>query len=551
MFDYCRSVFRGEAQAGHAGIPLYGDAQWTPGAAVCGSQFQTALIMHEGHDVRRRRLRHFLGRGSAEQGKAESSVVCGIAEACRAQGQSLGYGARCEGLRSALGQGLGDPQQAVSVGVGLDHGDKPFRWAYAFEITLDAIQVDADSTWACAACVHDGRGYAKKSLLTSGFPKAPLKATVRRMHIPGRFSIAAVDGEARAAELHTTRGAVLTPVFMPVGTGATVKAVAQDDLEAVGAQIILSNTYHLYLRPGHELVRRLGGLHAFMAWNKPVLTDSGGFQVFSLSGLRKIFEEGVEFRSHLDGSKHLFTPEKVVEIQRALDADIMMVLDECVPYGADYAYTEASLERTTRWALRSREAYPAGTADNALFAVTQGGFFKDLRARSIDQLTGHDYDGFAIGGLSVGESTEELHDFMEYCAPLLPADKPRYLMGVGTPLDIVRGIAAGIDMFDCVLPTRNARNGTLYTSLGKVNIRRKEYAEDDSPLDPACSCYTCRTFSRAYLRHLYAAHELLAYRLNSLHNLSYFLHVTHAARAAILQRRFAAFRAGIENAYAD
>jgi queuine tRNA-ribosyltransferase len=221
-----------------------------------------------------------------------------------------------------------------------------------------------------------------------------------------------------------------------------------------------------------------------------------------------------------------------------------------VPYGADYAYAEASLERGTRWALRSREAYPAGEADNLLFAITQGGFFKDLRARSIEQLAGRDYDGFAIGGLSVGESKEEMHDFMGYCAPLLPADKPRYLMGVGDPLDIVRGIAAGIDMFDCVLPTRNARNGTLYTSLGKVNIRRKEYAEDDGPLDPACSCYACRTFSRAYLRHLYATHELLAYRLNSLHNLSYFLHMAYSARETILQGRFAAFRSGIEAIYA-
>jgi queuine tRNA-ribosyltransferase len=371
------------------------------------------------------------------------------------------------------------------------------------------------------------------------------------MNMPGSFSIEAVDGAARAGALWTAHGEVLTPVFMPVGTGATVKAVAPDDLEAAGARIILANAYHLYLRPGHELVRRRGGLHSFMAWNKPVLTDSGGFQVFSLSALRKVLEDGVEFRSHLDGSKHLFTPEKVIEIQRALGSDIMMVLDECVPYGADYAYTEASVERTTRWALRARAAYPAGMADHLLFAITQGGFFKDLRARSIEQLTGHDYDGFAIGGLSVGESKEEMQEFMEHCAPLLPVDKPRYLMGVGTPLDIVRGIAAGIDMFDCVLPTRNARNGTLYTSLGKVNIRRREYAEDNGPLDSACACYTCRTFSRAYLRHLYATHELLAYRLNSLHNLSYFLHMMRGAREAVVQGRFAAFRVGIEALYAE
>ena len=370
------------------------------------------------------------------------------------------------------------------------------------------------------------------------------------MRTPGHFAIEATEGAARAAVLHTAHGVIPTPVFMPVGTGATVKAVAPDDLDAIGAPIVLANTYHLYLRPGHELVRRRGGLQSFMAWDKPILTDSGGFQAFSLSGLRRILEEGVEFRSHLDGSKHLFTPEKVVEIQRALNSDIMMVLDECVPYGADYAYTEASLERTTRWALRSREVYPAGVAHKLLFAITQGGFFMDLRARSIEQLTRHDFDGFAIGGLSVGESREEMREFMEHSAPLLPWNKPRYLMGVGTPLDIVRGIAAGIDMFDCVLPTRNARNGTLYTSLGKVNIRRREYAEDDGPLDPACSCYTCRTFSRAYLRHLYATQELLAYRLNSLHNLSYFLHMTRSAREAILQGRFAAFRAGMEALYA-
>ncbi|MDR2696712.1 MAG: tRNA guanosine(34) transglycosylase Tgt [Deltaproteobacteria bacterium] len=371
------------------------------------------------------------------------------------------------------------------------------------------------------------------------------------MHRPGHFAIEAADGASRAAVLHTAHGAAPTPIFMPVGTGATVKAVAPDDLDAAGARIILANAYHLYLRPGHELVRQRGGLHAFMAWNKPILTDSGGFQVFSLSGLRRILEDGVEFRSHLDGSRHLFTPEKSVEIQRALGSDIMMTLDECVPYGADYAYTAASLERTTRWALRSRGVYPAGAADNLLFAITQGGFFKDLRARSIEQLAGRDYDGFAIGGLSVGEGREEMWEFVDHCAPLLPWDKPRYLMGVGTPLDIVRGIAAGIDMFDCVLPTRNARNGTLYTSLGKVNIRRREYAEDDGALDPACSCYACRTFSRAYLRHLYATGELLAYRLNSLHNLSYFLRLARDAREAILQGRFASFRCGIEALYAD
>lgn len=367
----------------------------------------------------------------------------------------------------------------------------------------------------------------------------------------GRFTISATDGDARAGVLETAHGAIQTPIFMPVGTVGSVKAIAPDDLHALGAQIILGNTYHLYLRPGDELIARRGGLHAFSAWDKPILTDSGGFQVFSLSSLRKITEQGVEFRSHLDGSKHLFTPESVIKIQRNLNSDIMMVLDECVPYGADYAYTEKSLELTSRWALRARQAYPQGTAHNLLFAITQGGFFKDLRKRSIDELTQHDFDGFAIGGLSVGESKAEMMDHLYHAAPLLPYAKARYLMGVGTPLDIINGICAGIDMFDCVLPTRNARNGTLYTSLGKINIKRKEFAEDDSALDPQCQCYTCRTFSRAYLRHLYVSKELLAFRLNSLHNLTYFLTLVTQAREAILQQRFAAFKLHIESLYPE
>lgn len=359
------------------------------------------------------------------------------------------------------------------------------------------------------------------------------------------------DNAARAGQVRTAHGVIPTPVFMPVGTVGTVKAIAPDDLAAIGAPIILGNTYHLYLRPGDGLVARHGGLHGFASWPGAILTDSGGFQVFSLSSLRKIREEGVEFRSHLDGSKHLFTPESVVGIQRNLNSDIMMVLDECVPYGADHAYTEKSLALTTRWALRARAAYPQGSGRNLLFAITQGGFFKDLRKRSIEELCCHDFDGFAIGGLSVGESKHMLYDFMYEVAPQLPRDKPRYLMGVGTPLDIAHGINAGIDMFDCVLPTRNARNGTLYTSLGKVNIKRKEYAEDDSPLDPACNCYTCRTFSRAYLRHLYVSKELLAFRLNSLHNLTYFLNVVRQARQAILEDRYASFLAHMESLYPD
>lgn len=365
----------------------------------------------------------------------------------------------------------------------------------------------------------------------------------------GEFTIHATDGEARTGVLQTAHGPVQTPIFMPVGTVGSVKGIAPDDLEAIGAEIILGNTYHLYLRPGDDLVARRGGLHEFNAWRKPILTDSGGFQVFSLSELRKIKEEGVTFRSHLDGSKHLFTPEKVVDIQRNLNSDIMMVLDECVPYGADRQYTSKSLERTTRWAQRCRDAYPKGSGDNLLFGITQGGFFKDLRERSIEQLTQIDFDGFALGGLSVGESKPEMMDILYHCASLLPQSMPRYLMGVGTPLDIINGIAAGVDMFDCVLPTRNARNGTLYTSMGKVNIKRQEYAEDDSPLDPQCSCYTCRTFSRAYLRHLQHSKEILAFRLNSLHNLTYFLDTVRGARKAIAEGRFEAYKKHYESLY--
>ncbi|MDE5879757.1 MAG: tRNA guanosine(34) transglycosylase Tgt [Desulfovibrio sp.] len=365
------------------------------------------------------------------------------------------------------------------------------------------------------------------------------------------FTLEHTDGAARAGRLATAHGTIPTPIFMPVGTVGSVKALAPDDLTAIGAPIILGNTYHLYLRPGDQLIARLGGLHRFAAWPGAILTDSGGFQVFSLSSLRKLREEGVEFRSHIDGSRHLFTPESVVAIQRNLGSDIMMPLDECVPYGADYAYTERSVGLTTRWARRARAAWPAGSGPNLLFGIVQGGFFEDLRRRSAEELRELDFDGYAIGGLSVGESKAELHAMLTSTAPLLPQGKARYLMGVGTPLDIVLGILAGVDMFDCVLPTRNARNGTLYTSLGKINIKRREYAEDEGPLDPACRCYTCRTFSRAYLRHLFVSKELLSFRLNSLHNLTYFLDLVRGARAAILENRYAAYAAGIVALYPE
>lgn len=373
------------------------------------------------------------------------------------------------------------------------------------------------------------------------------------MHIEaGTFIVRQTDGKARCGELHTAHGVVHTPIFMPVGTVGSVKAIAPDDLDAMGAEIILGNTYHLYLRPGDELVARRGGLHRFNSWPKPILTDSGGFQVFSLSSLRKLTEEGVAFRSHLDGSKHLFTPEKVISIQNNLNSDIMMCLDECPPHDAGYEYVARSLGLTSRWAARCRAAYPKESVarrGQLLFGIVQGGMFKPLRTESAGQLIDMDFEGYAIGGLSVGESKDVMMDILAHTAPLLPEGKPRYLMGVGTPLDIVRGISHGVDMFDCVLPTRNARNGTLYTSLGKINIKRQEFAEDDGPLDPACSCYTCRTFSRAYLRHLFHAQELLAFRLNSIHNLTYFLDVVRGARTAIAEGRFAQYHQHFENLY--
>jgi queuine tRNA-ribosyltransferase len=366
---------------------------------------------------------------------------------------------------------------------------------------------------------------------------------------PGTFTVHATDGQARLGELHTAHGVVRTPAFMPVGTLGTVKSLSPQDLRDAGAQIILGNTYHLYLRPGDELIARRGGLHRFMCYDGPILTDSGGFQVFSLSALRKLSPEGVEFRSHLDGSKHFFTPEKALDIQRNLGSDIMMVLDECVPYGADYAYTEKSLDLTHAWAARSRANHQPGRGGQLVFGIVQGGFFKDLRERSAKAICSMGFEGHAIGGLSVGESTAEMYDLLAHTAPLLPAEKPRYLMGVGKPMDILTGIENGVDMFDCVLPTRNARNGTLYTSAGQVNIKRAEFKEDDSPLDPACDCYTCRTFSRAYLRHLYTAQELLSYRLNTIHNVHYFLELARKSREAIAEGRFTALKAKYQAAY--
>lgn len=365
------------------------------------------------------------------------------------------------------------------------------------------------------------------------------------------FQIERKDGESRAGILRTAHGDIETPIFMPVGTVGSIKAIAPDDLADIGAPIILGNTYHLFLRPGPELISHMGGLHGFASWPGAILTDSGGFQIFSLNSLRKLTEEGVEFRSHLNGAKFFFTPEKVIDIQLAFNSDIMMVLDECAPYGASYEYTRKSTALTAAWAKRSREAYPAGKRGNLLFGITQGGFFRDLRLRSLRELEDLSFDGYAIGGLSVGESKAEMHDMLAFIAPMLPCEKPRYLMGVGTPLDIALGIANGVDMFDCVLPTRNARNGTLYTSQGKINIKRREYAESAEPLDPLCDCYTCRTFSRAYLRHLFVSKELLAFRLNSLHNLTYYLSLARKARQAIMTGSYGDFLAHMASLYPE
>ena len=326
---------------------------------------------------------------------------------------------------------------------------------------------------------------------------------------------------ARRGVVHTPHGDIQTPVFMPVGTQATVKSMTPEELKDIGAQIILSNTYHLYLRPGEKLVKEVGGLHKFMNWDKPILTDCGGFQVFSLSDLRTITEDGVEFKSHLDGSKHFFSPEKVMQIEEDLGADIIMSFDECCPYPSTYEYTKNSMERTTRWAIRCKEAHK-NTETQGLFGIIQGGFYKDLRKQSAEDLIKLDFPGYAIGGISVGEPKEEYIDILKYTAPLMPENKPRYLMGVGSPDYLIEAAMAGVDMCDCVLPTRIARNGTAMTWNGKVVVRNGAYSRDFSPLDPECDCYTCKNYTRAYIRHLINTNEILGTRLLSTHNL-YFL----------------------------
>jgi queuine tRNA-ribosyltransferase len=361
-----------------------------------------------------------------------------------------------------------------------------------------------------------------------------------------QFILQRSDGSARTGILKTDHGVIETPVFVPVGTQGTVKTIEPRQLEEIGAQIILGNTYHLALRPGEEILKKAGGLHRFIGWRKPLLTDSGGFQIFSLTGLREITEEGVRFQSHLDGAVMFFSPERVVELQRAIGADIMMVLDECMPYPSEYEYAKNSIERSLRWAERCRRGLNESPSlygySQALFGIVQGSLFKDLREKSAAELTERDFDGYAIGGLAVGEPTEEMYAMTSFCTDRLPADKPRYLMGVGTPENLLESIERGCDMFDCVLPTRNARNGMAFTSRGRITLKNAVYKQDFSPLDDRCECYTCGNFSRAYLRYLFQSREILGMQLLTLHNLSFYMFLMRDSRRAIEEGRFKAWK---------
>lgn len=375
------------------------------------------------------------------------------------------------------------------------------------------------------------------------------------------FQLEATCGSARAGRMITPHGEVETPVFMPVGTVATVKAVPQDVLEELGVQILLNNTYHLYLRPGVEQVRKLGGVQRFMAWDKPILTDSGGFQVFSLSELRKVTEEGVAFKSHLDGSAHFFSPEKSLEAEIGLGADIIMAFDECTEYPAERSRAQESMEMTARWAKRSKDYFDAHKRETpwyermseqkgdeqtqALFGIVQGGMYQDLRRESAERTVEIGFPGYAIGGLSVGEPRDRTWEIVESTIPLLPKDKPRYVMGVGTPEEIVKYVSLGVDMMDCVLPTRAARHGLLFTSEGKINIKGARYALDEAPLDPNCRCKVCERYTRAYLRHLYASNEVLAQVLNTIHNLAYYLDTMRRVRQSIKLGEFASLRSAV------
>ena len=380
------------------------------------------------------------------------------------------------------------------------------------------------------------------------------------------FTLTHTDGAARRGHVTTAHGVIQTPAFMPVGTQGAVKALTAQHLEEVGAEIILGNTYHLYLRPGDELIARRGGLHRFIGWSRPILTDSGGYQVFSLSDRRRVEEQGVHFRSHHDGSAHLLTPEKAVEIQANLGSDIAMVLDECPALPSTVEVIDSSLELTSRWARRCRNRFleiretelvrrSRGESTSlgeggAQFGIVQGGTFRELRQKSAELTVAIGFEGYAIGGLSVGEPNETMYQVVEQTVPFLPAGQPRYLMGVGTPIDLVEAVARGIDMFDCVMPTRNARNGQLFTSEGPLNIKNARFAEDDGPVDAACGCYTCRHFSRAYLRHLLMAGEMTGGTLNTLHNLSFYLDTMRRIREAIAFGRFEDFRQGFLQTFA-
>jgi len=360
------------------------------------------------------------------------------------------------------------------------------------------------------------------------------------------FTLLQTDGTARTGLIETDHGSIETPVFMAVGTQGTVKAIQQRELEEVGAQIILGNTYHLYLRPGMALIEKAGGLHRFIKWQRPILTDSGGYQVFSLSDLRKIEEAGVTFRSHLDGSLHRFTPESVVTIQRQLGSDVMMVLDECAPHPCELEYARASNDMTVRWAERCRNQFeiekPRSERHQALFGIVQGSVYPAVRESSAHSLVAMDFDGYAIGGLAVGESAETMYNMIEVTEPMLPAEKPRYLMGVGTPANLLEAVERGIDMFDCVMPTRNARNGMIFTRTGSMNLRNAVHRDDLAPVDEECACYTCRTFSRAYLRHLFVSREILALQLATIHNLTFYNWLMSSARTAIADRRYSLWK---------
>ncbi|HEX4925881.1 MAG TPA: tRNA guanosine(34) transglycosylase Tgt [Bdellovibrionales bacterium] len=357
---------------------------------------------------------------------------------------------------------------------------------------------------------------------------------------PGTFHLLAQRGQARLGHLYTAHGRIETPIFMPVGTKATVKAMLPEELKDLGAQIILGNTYHLTLRPGEKIIEKLGGLHKFMNWNGPILTDSGGFQVFSLSPLRKISEKGVEFRNPIDGGLHFMGPEESMDIQMALGSDIIMAFDECTAYPATREEVTSSMEMTHRWLARCKTHMTR--KDSLLFGIVQGGLYKDLREQSLKAVTDIDLPGYALGGLSVGEPIESMHEMVRFMAPQMPKGKPRYLMGVGTPLDLIVSVDAGMDMFDCVMPTRLARNGFLFTSRGIVRMKQNQYREDPNPLDPECSCYTCRNYSLAYLRHLFMAGEILSSRLNTIHNLHYYLNLMREVRLALKEDRWDAFR---------